>query len=405
MTLWDPYKALLGEEVVDQLYQLASILKGVKIVHVNSTRLGGGVSEILTKMVPLTQALGLETGWEVIKGDQQFFESTKSFHNSLQGTGKNLPEVASLRYYEEINRKNAEELKGVLEEANIVFIHDPQPLPLIDYFPKRKGKWVWRCHLEISNAPKQVWHYLKKYVDQYDARIFSQAEHPQGLPNPVYIIAPSIDPFSEKNIELSPEEVAGVYKKFAIDTKRPILLQVSRFDRFKDPVGVIEAYRLTKKYHSGVQLVLAGDMATDDPEGAEVLAEVKAAADSDKDIHILCLPSEPRTINALQRGADIVIQKSVKEGFGLTVTEALWKAKPVIGGNTGGIRLQVINDRTGFLVNTPEEAANKIRYLLQNPEKGKELGLAGKQHVKDHYLITRHLRDYLTVMINVLFPN
>ena len=287
----------------------------------------------------------------------------------------------------------------------MVFIHDPQPAALIRAFPNRKNKWVWRCHIDVSNPHRAIWRYLRGFVGHYDASIFSLADFVQPLPHPIYLISPSIDPLSDKNIELSQDEINSVYPRFGLDPKRSMILQVSRFDYFKDPIGVIEAYRLAKKFKHG-QLVLAGGGAPDDPEAEVVLKAVKAAAEGDPDIHVLFLPADShRTINALQRAADIVLQKSLKEGFGLAVTEALWKSKPVIGGNAGGIRLQVINYHTGFLVDTPEGAAERIRFLLQTPQVMKEMGEKGHRFVHDHFLITRHLRDYLTLIISLLQPS
>ncbi len=400
--IWEPYKNLLGTEIIDQLYQIADLLKGVKIVHVNSTKVGGGVAEILTKLVPLSNALGLNTEWLVMKGTNDFFQCTKMFHNIFQGRGRALPNATLLKAYEETNAQNAKEFAPILQEADIVFIHDPQPLPFIANIQKKKdAKWIWRCHIEVTPASRLVWKYLKKYVSNYDATIFSLEDFVQPLPHPTFLIPPSIDPFSEKNIELDQAEIEQVMRQFGIDPKRPVVLQASRFDIFKDPIGVVGAYKLAKKFNPTLQLILAGGGADDDPEAGAVLHEVMESSKDDPDIHILNLPPNARVINALQRGADIVLQKSVREGFGLTVTEALWKSKPVIGGNTGGIRLQLINHYTGYLVNTPEGAANRIRYLLQNPEKGKQLGTAGKHHVKENFLITRHLREYLTVMASL----
>lgn len=397
-----PYVKLLGEESIDQLYQIAYKLKGAKVVHVNSTYWGGGVAEILSKMVPLTQALGIDTNWLVIKGNPIFFQCTKLFHNSIQGQHHPIPSHF-LKAFEDTNAQNAEELRAPLEEADIVVIHDPQPAALINYIPQRKGKWIWRCHIDASHPYRPVWKYLRNFVSKYDASIFSLCDFAQPLPCPIYLIPPSIDPLSEKNVYLTNEEITSVYERFSIDPHRPLILQVSRFDRFKDPLGVIEAYRLTKKYKPSLQLVLAGGGASDDPESEVVLNEVREASHKDPDIHILFLPSDAhRTINALQRAADIVLQKSIKEGFGLTVTEAMWKSKPVIGGNTGGIRLQIFNHHTGFLVNTPEGAAHRIRYLLQYPKKIEQMGIEAHQFVKEHFLITRHLREYLTVMVSLL---
>lgn len=375
-------------------------------MHVNSTKHGGGVAEILGTMTHLTSALGIETRWEVMTGTSEFFECTKGFHNSLQGYKYTVPSSHLLQVYEQVNRENAEVLKPILEDADFVFIHDPQPAALIKSFPNRKNKWVWRCHIDLSNPDRHVWKYLRNYVMHFDASIFSLADFVQQLPHPLYLIPPSIDPLSEKNMDLSEEEIQNIYPRFNLDPSRPILLQVSRFDRFKDPLGVIKAYRLVKKFKHGVQLILAGGGAPDDPEGEVILNAVKNAAENDPDIHILYLPPDShRTINALQRVADIVLQKSIKEGFGLTVTEALWKGKPVIGGNTGGIRLQVFDHYTGFLVNTPEGAAFRIRYLLENPKKIKEMGEIGYHFVRDNFLITRHLREYLTLIIGLLNPD
>lgn len=401
---FDPYRTLLGGEVIDSLYQIAALLGKIKIVHVNSTKEGGGVAEILTKMVPLTNLLGLETHWEVIKGNGDFFQCTKMFHNLLQGKGGVIPSTTLLSNYEKTNKDNAEALRKELEEADIVVIHDPQPLAMIDHFPNRKGKWIFRCHIDCSTPSRAIWKYLKKFIEKFDAAIFSMEDFVQPLSIPIFLITPSIDPFSEKNIELDQEEIGQVYKKFGISLEHAILLQVSRFDGFKDPLGVIQAYRLAKKFNPTLQLILAGGGAVDDPEGEVILNDVKNEAAGDPNIHILFLPgNEPRVINALQRGADIILQKSIKEGFGLTVTEALWKKKPVIGGNTGGIKLQVINHHTGFLVDSPEGAALRTRFFLDYPEKGEEFGSKGRKLVKENFLITRQIRDYLTLFATLRF--
>lgn len=403
--IWKPYATLLGKEIVEQLFQIAHILNGAKVVHINSTRFGGGVAEILSKMVPLMTSLGLNAHWEVIDGNDLFFQCTKAIHNLFQGKSDKLPSSSLLQNYEDINAQNSEKLFSLLNDADFVLIHDPQPLPLIDHFPKRKGKWIWRCHIDTSSAPRSIWKYCRPFIDQYDASVFSLENFKQSIPHPVYIIAPSIDPFSDKNIDLDEREIKNVLQQLNIDTERPLVIQVSRFDSFKDPKGVITAFRLSKKYNPGLQLVMAGGGAHDDPESEAVLQEVKDWAGEDPEIHILNLPvNSHRIINALQRGAHIVIQKSIKEGFGLTVTEALWKMKPVIAGNAGGIRIQVINHHTGFLVNTPQGAANRLRYLLQYPEIGKAFGIAGKQLVKENFLITRHLREYLSMMATLLSP-
>jgi trehalose synthase len=396
--LLEQYVEHAGASAVDHLRQLAKQLQGMRVVHVNSTREGGGVAEILHKLVPLMQALGLEPSWEVITGPPDFYRCTKTFHNALQGNPVSAkPE--ELKAYEAANLAFAETHREQLREADFVFIHDPQPAPAAKLCAGRKGKWVWRCHIDASRPHHPVWRYLRGWVDPYDASIFSLAEFSRRLPHPKYIVAPSIDPLAEKNVDLPQEEVDGVREKFGIDPQRPLLVQVSRFDHFKDPVGVIAAYRLARRF-APLQLVLAGGTANDDPEGAAVLEEVKAAAADDPDIHILLLPPDAhRTINALQRTADLVLQKSTREGFGLTVTEAMWKEKAVIGGDVGGIRLQVVDHYTGFLVRTPEGAALRIRYLLNRPQSMKNMGVRARRHVKENFLLTRHLREYLTLML------
>jgi trehalose synthase len=396
------YARVVGADVIDHLRQLARPLAGLRVVHVNSTRTGGGVAEILNKLVPFMNELGIVCSWEVIEGEADFYECTKRFHNGLQGNAVTLPGEL-LHAYEAANRVNADRLRESLREADIVFIHDPQPAPLLKLIPDRKGKWIWRCHIDMSHPFRPVWKYLRQYVVGYDASIFSLADFAQPLPHVQYLIPPSIDPLAEKNIELDEKEIADVLKEFNIDAKRPLIAQVSRFDRFKDPVGVIQAYRLAKRFMPSLQLVLAGGGAADDPEGAAVLREVHEAVNGDADIHVLLLPSDAhRRINALQRAADIVLQKSTKEGFGLTVTEALWKGRPVIGGDTGGIRLQVVDHYTGFLVRTPEGAALRIQYLLRHPDLRKKMGELAHTFVRDNFLLTRHLREYLTLIVSLV---
>ncbi len=402
-TMLEQYSDIVGCEVIDQLHQLVKPLKNISVAHVNSTRQGGGVAEILHKLVPLKRELGIDTEWYIIKGNPDFFKCTKSFHNALQGNMVEIPR-SMLETYEKTNAENSEKLKSVLEETDIVFIHDPQPAPLLHFLPKRKGKWIWRCHIDANRPFRPVWKYLRNFTKDYDASIFSLADFAQELPHRQYLIPPSIDPLSEKNIDLEPREVEAIISEIGIDTGRPIMLQVSRYDTFKDPVGVINAYRLTKKFVPTLQLILAGGDASDDPESKTVLDEVHMAANNDIDIHILLLPANAhRVINALQRTADIILQKSIREGFGLTVTEAMWKGKPVIGGDTGGIRIQVVNHHTGFLVKSPEGAALRARYLLFHRDKLREMGEKARSFVKDNFLITRHLREYLTLMVSMLY--
>lgn len=397
----EAYENIAGSSVIQQLRRLGEKLKNTRVVHINSTREGGGVAEILTWMVPLMQDTGIDAQWEVIKGTTEFFTITKSIHNGLQGAPV-LLKTKDWETYFDINAQNFKDLKEVLTEAEIVVIHDPQPAPLLGLCSRRKGKWIWRAHIDISHPCRPVWKALKPFVQKFDASIFSMNQFAQPLSHNQFLVAPSIDPLSEKNIELAPLELETVRAEYDLDPQRPLLVQISRFDRFKDPIGVIQAYRLVHKIIP-VQLVLAGGGASDDPEGKEVMDEVLEAAENDPDIHILLLPPDAhRTINALQRLADIIIQKSTKEGFGLTVTEGLWKGKPVIGGDVGGIQLQVIDNHTGFLVNTPEGAAHWIRFLLHHPSRMREMKKTAQEFVRENFLLTRHLREYLTLILFLL---
>jgi trehalose synthase len=397
MNLLDRYEEIVGPAEVQRLRQLATRLHGKRIVHVNSTRLGGGVAEILGWMIPLMEELGLTARWEVIEGTADFYRVTKAFHNGLQGLPIILRSTDFDLHYQ-INQENAKRLNL---EADVVFIHDPQPIYLPRFTPQGQVKrWIWRCHIDASRPNRSVWKYLEKAIPDYQATMFSMAAFTRPLPCPMFIIPPAIDPLSDKNCALSEEERTETLRKLGVDPDRPMLLQVSRFDRFKDPLGVIAAYRLVKPYHPGLQLVLAGGPASDDPEGSEVLREVMDRAGEDPDLKILLLPPDShRIINSLQRSALIVLQKSVKEGFGLTVTEALWKGKPVIGGACGGITLQVHDYHTGFLVHSPEGAAYRIRYLLRYADKRQRMGRIGHEFVREHFLLTRNLRDYLTTLL------
>ncbi len=371
--------------------RLCEKFRGKRFLHVNSTREGGGVAEILQRLLPLLSGMGIEAKWEIIIGDSFFFEITKKIHNALQGNNEYISE-GMWEHYFEVNKRNAENLDL---EADAVLIHDPQPAPLVEF--KKKGRWMWRCHIDVSTPQKVIFDFLSFYARKYESAIFSIPRFAKALGIEEFVIPPSIDPLSEKNRELSREEIDETLNKFGIDTDRPILLQVSRFDRFKDPTGVIEAYRMVKQYNDCV-LILAGSPATDDPEGEQVLNEVREFATGDPDVRILLLPAfSDKEINALQRVADVVLQKSLKEGFGLTVSEAMWKGKPVVGGAAGGIPLQIIHGVTGFLVHSVEGAAFRIRQLLSDPEMGRNIGGAAKEHVRNNFLITRQMRDYLSV--------
>jgi len=373
------------------IMRLCDILKNRTFLHINSTRSGGGVAEILQRMIPILKEVGIAARWEVIEGDNKFFDITKRIHNALHGRTEEITRDM-WDYHFEINKKNTERINL---DADAVLIHDPQPVPLIEF--KKGGKWIWRCHIDVSNPQKDVYGYLRRYCEQYEAAIFSVSKFTRAMPVSEFIIPPSIDPISEKNMELSNDEIKGTLNKFQIPADRPIILQVSRFDRFKDPIGVIKAYKDVRKYNDCI-LILAGSPATDDPEGEIVLKEVKEYASDDPDIYILLLPPfSDRDINALQRASTIVLQKSLKEGFGLTVSEAMWKGKPVIGGAAGGIPLQIIHGVTGFLVHSVEGTAFRIRQILNNPEMAKRMGETGREYVRNNFLITRQVRDYLSV--------
>lgn len=395
MTNLNEYEPIAGTEVVSQLYRLAERLAPRRLLHINSTRTGGGVAELLQSAVPIWNQLGIGTEWEVIQGDQAFFEVTKAMHNALQGLKARLS-PAMLQHYREINRENARRFDW---ETDFVVVHDPQPAFLIEDLHPRAKHWIWRCHIDASRPDRQVWRFLREAVSQYDASIFSMANFSQNLPHPQYLISPSIDPLAEKNRDLCPAEISEVLERLEVETDKPIILQVSRFDSFKDPLGVIEAFRLVRR-QTPCKLVLAGGEATDDPEGSRIFAEVQEAAQGEPDIQLLLLPPDSHhDINALQRAADIIVQKSVREGFGLTVTEAMWKGKPVIGGAVGGIVMQIQDYNTGFLVHSPEGCAFRIRYLLHRPEIARHLGQKAREFVRQHFLITRDIRDYLNLMI------
>jgi len=394
MSRLEAYREIAPQGTVEFLLRMAEKVGKKKILHMNSTKLGGGVAEILRSLVPLLESVGLEAQWDVITGNEEFFSTTKAFHNALQGQEQRIsPQM--LQNYLEMNRENAKRLSL---EADFVIIHDPQPAALIESRRDKKGKWVWRCHIDVSQPQRRVWDFLRQFVVKYDAAIFSLPRFAQRLPIPQFLIYPSIDPLSDKNREISPQEHDQILRRLKISLDKPILLQVSRFDRFKDPLGVIQAYRLVKKHHD-LQLILAGGGATDDPEGEAVLAEVRQAAQDDPDIHVLLLPPDANLeINALQRVATIVLQKSLREGFGLTVAEAMWKGKPVIGGFTGGITVQLVYGVTGFTVNSVEGTAFRIHHLLDNPEVMARMGQDAREFVRRNFLITRHLGDYLALM-------
>jgi trehalose synthase len=387
----DDYRNIVGQSTLDGLRFLARELRGKTIKMVNSTAVGGGVAEMLNRLVPLLSELEVATHWDVITGGNDFFEVTKAFHNALHGAPYELTKAAQ-EIFLMYNEQNRERMRF---DEHLVVIHDPQPVGLIRSRPQTSASWVWRCHLDLSNPDARVWEFFRPMIEQYDAAIFSSQSFARQLPIPQYLFFPCIDPLSEKNKDLPDFQVQQVCDDFGIDRSRPIVTQVSRFDRLKDPVGVVQAYKLAKKYVD-CQLVLAGGGATDDPEGATVLQEVKDAAGSDPDIIILDLPPWcALEINAIQRASTIIVQKSLKEGFGLTVTEALWKGKPTIAGAVGGIPNQIIHKLTGVLVHSVEGCAFQIRYLLTHPEFARTIGINGREHVKENFLMTTNVKRWL----------
>jgi trehalose synthase len=397
MSTISDYTPIVGESTVEELGLLARHMAGRPVQNINSTAVGGGVAEILLRMLPLLRDLGVDARWDVIKGNERFFDITKTMHNALHGVPIALSRE-ELSYFVEVNRQNIGELDA---DAEVVFVHDPQPIVLIEQKPAAGKKWVWRCHIDFTHPNTDVWEFLVPYIEAYDAVVFSAPAFSRPLATRQVLVSPSIDPLSDKNKELPEEQVEAVCRRFGLDRKRPIVTQISRFDYLKDPVGVIRAYKLAKE-RVDCQLVLAGGGATDDPEGARVLEEVQAEAEGDPDIFVLFLPpGSDLEINALQRASDIVLQKSLREGFGLTVSEALWKGKPVIASAVGGIPLQIAHKYSGILTHSIEGTAYWIKQLLNEADYAARLGRNGREHVKANFLITRHIKDYLLLFLSL----
>ena len=401
MAKLEEYRSIVGGEIIDELYLLAQKLKGISIQNINSTSFGGGVAEILGRIVPLLQELGVDVWWDVIKGDENFFAITKRIHNSLHGANIILSRREK-DYFLSVNRQNGARFS---RWGDIVFIHDPQPVALIEEKARLKNKWIWRCHIDFSAPQPDTWLFLRRFIIRYDSSVFSAPAFARRLKIPQILISPSIDPLSEKNCPLEDSYIDSVLYQYGIDKKRPLITQVSRFDYLKDPLGVIKAYRLVKKY-TDCQLVLAGGAAGDDPEGEKILAAVQEEARQDRDIFVLNLPPDShREINALQRASTLILQKSLREGFGLTVTEALWKKKPVIASCVGGIPLQIAHKYSGILTYTIEGTAYWIKQLLHEPAYAQRLGRNGYAHIKNNFLITRHLQDYLLLFLSLSNTN
>jgi trehalose synthase len=394
------YTHIVGRDFAEELRALAEPLKGLRVAHLSATAFGGGVSEILYTLVPLMKDVGIDCEWQVIYGREEFFNATKLMHNALQGHPQDLTEE-QWATWASYNEMNARELT---EGWDVCIVHDPQPAALYSLVPEKARGWIWRCHIDLSTPNPDTIARLLPYIRDYPESLFHSAGYvPEGMGGHVNIVPPAIDPLAPKNMALSPEDAAYVCQQFGIDVDRPLICQVSRFDPWKDPLGVIDAYRLVKERVPDVQLALVGSMASDDPEGWDFFNATLAHADGDEDIHILNNFNNVGAIevNAFQSHADVVIQKSIREGFGLTVSEALWKARPFIGGAVGGIPLQVENGVSGYLVGDVETCASRSIDILQDPALGKALGRRGKEHVRKHFLTPRYLRDYLRIFTDL----
>ncbi|MDD5693166.1 MAG: glycosyltransferase [Patescibacteria group bacterium] len=393
------YHGIVEDDLIDEIYSLSKKITDLRILHINATKFGGGVAEILNNYIPLLQDLWVGTVWQTIIADDRLFEVTKSFHNGLQGKECKIGHDEQ-RTYERFNAYNAQLLEG---DWDIVVIHDPQPLAIPYYLEKNHTKWLWRCHIDASEADANVWAYLDPYLKEFDGAIFSlESFIPDNFPiKKRYVVHPAIDPLSEKNKEIDQKLASSIIKSHGLDITKPIMTQISRFDPWKDPLGVIEAYKLAKKKIDGLQLVLVGSMANDDPEGWKIYQKVVDISKKDKNIFIFTNLGD-LDINAFQSASSLVIQKSIKEGFGLTVAEAMWKENLVIGGDTGGIRLQIIDGETGYLVNSVEECAGKVVYSLNDPSVKGEIGKRAKEHIRKEFLIPRLLRDELRIYNELL---
>lgn len=393
----EAYRSVVGD-AVDELRALSEPLRGARVLHLSSTHYGGGVAEILSSLVPLLNNLGINTHWRVLRGGEEFFAVTKAMHNLLQGMP--IPWTSAMRdVWLRYTEANARLLK---EGYDIVWVHDPQPAGVLWALEEKKGRrgaWIWRCHLDLSDAQQEVWEFLRGYVDRYDAVVFTMREFVRnGLVRPrVFTIPPAIDPLSPKNLPLERQQTRDILTRYTVDTERPLLLQVSRFDPWKDPLGVIDIYRMVKSEVPSVQLVLMANMADDDPEGWMYFERAARKAGDDFDIHFVNGNSRLH-VNAFQRSASVVLQMSVREGFGLVVSEALWKRRPVVARGVGGIPMQVTEGETGYLVNSLADAAHRVLELLERPSLGERLGQQGQEHVRRNFLITRYLRDHIQVM-------
>jgi trehalose synthase len=394
------YTHIVGKDMVEEIRALAEPLQGKRVLHVNATAFGGGVSEILYTIVPLMRDIGLDAHWQVILGAEEFFNVTKLMHNSLQGDPTSITDQ-QWEVFQGYNAMNARDLEG---DWDAVIVHDPQPAGLLNNASEKSRHWVWRCHIDLSTPNPSTIERLRPLIEPYEASVWHMQQYvPEGITDGVRIVPPAIDPLSPKNMAFSPEDAAFVSEQFGIDPERPLLCQVSRFDPWKDPMGVIDAFRAVREKVPDVQLALVGSMATDDPEGWDFFNQTMAHADGDPDIKILSNLNNVGAIevNAFQSQADVCIQKSTREGFGLTVTEALWKGRPTIGGDVGGIPLQIIDGESGYLVSTSEECADRSLEILRDPDLAKRIGKAGKEHARKNFLSPRLLCDWLKIFTEI----
>src|SRR5918996_899978 len=398
------YATIATRGLMDEIKRLAEPLHGKRVVHLSATAFGGGVAEINYTLVPLMQSAGLETEWRIIRGAEEFFNVTKTIHNALQGNPQGLEEEqqAISRRYAELNAKE------FVDEYDFVVVHDAQPAGMIEWFPTSRAHWVWRCHIDLSTPNEQVLGFLLPSIRRYGATIFHRRDY---VPNDAdlgsaFIWPPAIDPLAPKNMALSPEDAAYIVDQFGIDVTRPLLTQVSRFDPWKDPLGVIDAYRLVKEEYPDVQLALVGSMAHDDPEGWDFYNQTVSYASGAPDIYILSNLNNVGSVevNAFQVHSGVVLQKSIREGFGLTVTEALWKTRPTVAGRVGGIVAQIQDGETGWLVDSATDCANACIQILRDPREARQRALKGKEFVRRHFLTPRLLRDWL-VLFNQLLGN
>jgi trehalose synthase len=395
------YTHIVGRDLVEEIRTLAEPLAGTRVVHLSATAFGGGVSEILYTLIPLMKDVGLECEWQVIYGREEFFNATKLMHNALQGAPDDLT-AEQWATWESYNEMNARELSTGWD---VCLVHDPQPAALHRLVPEKARGWVWRCHIDVSTPNPATMERLLPYIRDYPQSLFHMPQYvPEGMGGKINIVPPAIDPLAPKNMALSPEDASYVCQQFGIDVDRPLMCQVSRFDPWKDPLGVIDAYRAVREEIPDVQLALVGSMASDDPEGWDFFNSTIEHAEGDPDIHILNNFNNVGAIevNAFQSHSDVLIQKSTREGFGLTVSEAIWKGRPFIGGAVGGIPLQVENGISGYLVETVEQCAARTVDILKDPALGKALGRRGKEHVRKHFLTPRYLRDYLKIFSELL---